>query len=41
MKDNRKLIWSAANHCRRCRVKADFERWIQDFCIHNQGGTAR
>ncbi|MCM3725233.1 hypothetical protein M3226_05895 [Neobacillus cucumis] len=31
MKDNRKLIWSAANHCRHCRVKADFERWIQNF----------
>lgn len=23
MKDNRKLIQSAANHCRYCRVKAD------------------
>lgn len=40
MKDDRKLVQSAANHCRIGRVKA-LLRDEYVFCIHNQGGTAR
>ncbi|OIK17025.1 hypothetical protein BIV60_01745 [Bacillus sp. MUM 116] len=38
MKDDRKLIQSAANPCRIAALRQLRDEY--SFCIHNQGGTA-